>query len=199
MDSAESIAAQNGEPPCLSDGIVRHQTMAMRPAAKAGVVVAGYVAAVAVASLVLRVYIAATSGPDRQTYGGMYAFGDSLLFLGVAGVAAIPATGAALYFLRPHRGFWRTLSVAGLATAATAILASVLFLATRGAAARGALPSWAMVTPLRILVAPLFALFFLLAGLFAPTRSARLCLASAAAIEVVAFVAVAGTWWVSGR
>ena len=67
----------------------------MRPAAKAGIVVAGYVAAVAVASLVLRVYIAATSGPDRQTYGGMYAFGDSLLFLGVAGVAAIPATGAA--------------------------------------------------------------------------------------------------------
>jgi hypothetical protein len=56
-----------------------------------------------------------------------------------------------------------------------------------------------MLTPLRILVAPLLALFFLLAGLFAPTRSARLCLASAAAIEVVAFVAVAGTWWVSGR
>ena len=47
----------------------------MRPAAKAGIVIAGYVAAVAVASLVLRVYIATTSGADRQTYGGMYAFG----------------------------------------------------------------------------------------------------------------------------
>jgi len=69
----------------------------------------------------------------------------------------------------------------------------------RATAGQGPLQSWAMLTPLRILVAPLLALFFLLAGLFAPTRSARLCLASAAAIEVVAFVAVAGTWWVSGR
>jgi len=171
----------------------------MRPAAKAGIVVAGYVAAVAVASLVLRVYIAATSGPDRQTYGGMYAFGDSLLFLGVAGVAAIPATGAALFFLRPHRGFWRILSIGGLATAATAILASGLFLAMRAAPRHAVLQSWAMLTPLRIFAAPLLGLFFLLAGLFAPTRSARICLASAAAMELVAFVSVAGTWWVSGR
>ena len=173
--------------------------MAVRPAAKAGIVVAGYIAAMAVAALVVRVYIAATSGPDRQTSGGMYAFGDSLLFLGVAGVAAIPATGAALFFLRPHRGFWRLLSIGGLATATTGILASGLFLATRSAAGRGALQSWAMLTPLRILAAPMLALFFLLAGLFAPTRAARVCLASAAAIEVAAFVPVAYTWWVSGR
>jgi hypothetical protein len=171
----------------------------MRPAAKAGIVVAGYVAAVAVAAVVVCVYIATTSGPDRQTYGGMYAFGDTLLFLGVAGVAAIPATGAALYFLRSHRGFWRVLSIGGLATAATAIVASGLFLAMRSAADHGALPPWAMLTPLRILVAPMFALFFLLSGLFAPTRSARICLASAAAVEVVAFVSVAYTWWVSGH
>jgi hypothetical protein len=173
--------------------------MTMRPAAKAGIVVAGYVAAVAVAWIALRVYIASTSGPDRQAYGGMYAFGDSLLFLGVAGVAAIPATGAALFFLRSHRGFWRFLSIGGLATAATAILAAVLFLAMRSATGHGVLDAWAMVTPLRILAAPLLALFFVLCGLFAPTRSARLCLASAAAIEVLSFVSVASTWWVGGR
>lgn len=171
----------------------------MRPAAKAAIVVAGYVAAVAVASLVLRVYIASTSGPDRQTYGGMYAFGDSLLFLGVAGVAAIPATGAALFFLRSHRRFWKALSIGALATAATAVLAAVLFLAMRSATGHGLLYAWAMMTPLRILAAPLLALFFFLCGLFAPTRSARLCLASAAAIEVLSFVSVASTWWVGGR
>jgi len=173
--------------------------MTMRPAAKAGIVVAGYVAAVAAASLVVHIYIAATSGLDRQTYGGMYAFGDSLLFLGVAGVGAVPATGAALFFLRAHGGFWRILSIGGLATAATAILASVAFLATRSATGSGVLQSWAMLTPLRILAAPMLALFFLLAGLFAPTRAARACLASAAAIEVVAFVSVAVTWWASSR
>lgn len=173
--------------------------MTIRPAAKAGIVVAGYVAAVAVAWLVLRVYIASTSGPDRQTYGGMYAFGDSLLFLGVAGVAAIPATGAALFFLRSHKGFWRFLSIGGLATAATALLAAVLFLAMRSATGHGVLYAWAMVTPLRILAAPLLALFFFLCGLFAPTRSARLCLGSAAAIEVLSFVSVASTWWAGSR
>lgn len=171
----------------------------MRPAAKAGIVVTGYVAAVAVAALVVRVYIPATSGPDRQTYGEMYAFGDSLLFVAVACVAAIPATAAALFFLRAHGGFWRILSIVGLATAATGILASGLFLVTRTATGHGALQSWAMLTPLRILAAPMFALFFVLSGLFAPTRSARMCLASAAAIEVAAFVSVAYTWWTSGR
>jgi len=171
----------------------------MRPAAKAGIVVAGYVAAVGVASLVLRVYIAATDGPDRQTYVGMYAFGDSLLFLGGGRVIAIPTPGAALFFLRPYRGFWKVLSIGGLATAATAILASILFLATRSTTGHGVLQSWAMLTPLRILAAPMLALFFLLCGLCAPTRSARICLASAAAIEVVAFMSVAGTWWAGGR
>ena len=173
--------------------------MTIRPAAKAGIVVAGYVAAVAVAALVVRVYITATSGPDRQTYGGMFAFGDSLLFLGVACVGAVPATGAALFFLRPHRGFWRMLSIGGLSTAATAILASALFLATRSSTGSEVLQSWAMLTPLRILAAPMLAVFFFLAGLFAPTRAARVCLTSAAAIEVVAFVSVGYTWWAGGR
>lgn len=171
----------------------------MRPAAKAGIVVAGYIAAVAVAALVVRVYIAATSGPDRQTQSGMYAFGDSLLFLAVAGVAAIPATGAALVFLRAYRGFWKVLSIGAGAIAVTAIVASGMFLATRSSTGHDGLQSWAMLAPLRILAAPMLALFFLLAAVFAPTRYARLSLGTAAAIEIVAFASVAYTWWGSGR
>ena len=53
----------------------------MRPFAKVGLVGAGYIGAFALASAVLTVYVAATSGPDRQGYDGMFAFGDSLLFL----------------------------------------------------------------------------------------------------------------------
>jgi hypothetical protein len=98
-------------------------------AAKVGIVAGGYALAFAIASLVLRVYSAATNGPDRQTYGGMVAFGDSLLFLGVLGVAAIPATAAALYFLRSRPGFWRVLSGAALAVAATALVALLLTVA----------------------------------------------------------------------
>lgn len=62
--------------------------ISMRPAAKAGLVAIGYIAALAIAFLVTRIYIAATNGPDRQTYGAMFDFGDSLLFLGVFGLAS---------------------------------------------------------------------------------------------------------------
>jgi hypothetical protein len=77
----------------------------MRPVAKAGLVTLGFIAAFAIAWLVVGIYVAATSGPDRQSSSGMYAFGDSLLFLGAFGLAAVPATGAALFFLRPRPAF----------------------------------------------------------------------------------------------
>src|SRR5215831_15644399 len=104
----------------------------MKAPAKIGLVFAGYVAAVLVAYGVLAIYTAATSGPDRQTYGGMYAFGDGLLFLAVFGAAAVPATGAGLYFMRPHRTFWLVLRVLALAVAGTAVAAVLAFVAGRG-------------------------------------------------------------------
>src|SRR5215470_32852 len=81
----------------------------MRAAAKVGLVAAGYVGALVIAYVVVAVYVASTSGPDRQTYAAMYDFGDSLLFLAVFVVAALPATAAVLFFLRPHRSFWLAL------------------------------------------------------------------------------------------
>jgi hypothetical protein len=165
-----------------------------RPAAKAGMIALGYAIAVVIAMLVLRVYVAATGSVDRQGAGGMSAFGDSLLFLAVLGVASIPATGAALYFLRSSRTFWRVLAVGSLVVASTALMALVLSIAS-SASAGTRLQTWSMFVPLRILVAPLLALFFLLAGVFAPTRPTRLSLLSAFAMELVAFVCVAGTWW----
>jgi hypothetical protein len=169
-----------------------------RPIAKVGVVAAGFCLAVAIATLVVRVYIAATSSVDRQGSGGMSAFGDSLVFLAALGVAAIPATGAALFVLRSRPAFWRVLSVGSLIVACTALVALVLsFGSARIAGTR--LQVWGMAAPLRILAAPLLALFFLLSGLFAPTRPARLRLVGAAAIEIVAFVSVAFLWWRSSR
>ena len=88
----------------------------MRPLVKVGLVGAGYIGAFALASAVVTAYVAATSGPDRQNYGAMFAFGDDLLFLGVFGVAAVVPSGAALFFLRPYRSFWRVLSVTALSS-----------------------------------------------------------------------------------
>jgi len=97
----------------------------MRPAAKVGIVVAGYVIALLVTIAVAAVYIHLTDSPDRDQSSGMYAFGDSLLFLATLTLTSIPATGAVLYFLRPFRAFWIAISVASLAYAATAIPAVI--------------------------------------------------------------------------
>ena len=149
----------------------------MRPAAKAGLVTLGYVAALAITLLVAAIQVADTSGPDPQ--GGVAAFGDSLMLLAVFGAAAIPATLAALFFLRPYPAFWLALSIASLAAASTAV-------SPRRSMPRHARPrpllflqNWPAFTALRILVAPLFTMLWLVSSLFAPKRSARVALVTA--------------------
>ena len=170
----------------------------MRPTAKVGLVGAGYLGAFAIASAVLAVYIAATSGPDRQTYGVMFAFGDDLLFLAVFGVVGVAPTGAALFFLRPYRSFWRTLSVSAVVVAATAGTALLIYLVSAGAGADSATRAWSAPAVLRILTAPLFALVFLVSAVMAPSRGPRLALLIATAVEASVFVCVAFTWFRPG-
>jgi hypothetical protein len=167
----------------------------MRPAIKLGLVAAGYVGAVLVASAALAIYVASTSGPDRQASGGMYAFGDSLLFLAVFGVAAVLPTGAALFFLRAYRSFWLALSITALALAATAIAACIEYIASRSAEAVSVVHDWSALAVLRIIVAPLFALALFVAVLFAPNRSSRSALLIATVIEAAVFAYVAVIWF----
>jgi hypothetical protein len=152
-----------------------------------------------VASAVVAVYVAATSGPDRQTYGVMYDFGDSLLFLGVfAAIGALP-TGAALFFLRPIRMSWTALSALALAVAATALAAFIAHVLARAAGSSSMLYAWSSLAGLRILVAPLFALAFFLSGLFAPNRASRITLLGVTVIEAGVFAYAALIWFRPGR
>jgi len=167
----------------------------MRPLAKVGLVGAGYVGAWAIASAVVIAYVAATGGPDRQNYAGMYAFGDSLLFLAVFGAAAAVPGGAALFFLRPYRLFWRALSVAALVAATTALAAFVDYLASHGSDAHSLANAWSPLAVLRILIAPLLALTFLVSAVMAPSRGPRLALLVATAIEASVSVCVAFIWF----
>ena len=166
----------------------------MRPIVKVGLVVAGYVIAFAITSAVIAIYVTATNGPDRQSSGGMSAFGDSLLFLAMFGVAAVPATCAALYFLRPYRLFWLVLSVAAFCTAITGLAALIDYIASLTADAASLFHTWSALALLRILVAPLLVLVFLLSGLFAPQRSYRIALLVATASEVAVFTFLAFIW-----
>jgi hypothetical protein len=158
----------------------------MGAAKKVLVVLAGYAGAVVAATAAVALHVAATSGPDRQSASGMYAFGDSLLFLAAFSVAAIPATAAALFFLRSRPRFWRALAAVAALIAATALPAPVLYYAIRA--------SWAGLSVLRVLVAPPLALLWFLSALLAPSRRPRLFLLSSAAIEVLVFASVAIRW-----
>src|SRR5262245_32463683 len=161
----------------------------MKALAKLGLVGAGYIGAFAIASAVVALHIATTQGPDRRDYAAMFDFGDSLLFLGVFGLAAALPTGAALFFLRPYPRFWRVLSIAAMGMAATAAAAAAFSVMPvwRAAGASSGGSAWAAVASLRILIAPLFALAFAVSTVFAPSRNPRLALLAATAMEAVVF------------
>jgi hypothetical protein len=159
----------------------------MKPITKIAIVIGGYVAAAAVAYAVLSIYIAFTASPDRDQYAAMWAFGDSLLFLGVFVLAALPATGAALYFLRPYRPFWMVLSALALANAALGVVSIATFFLQRGHANPNDVGVGITFAILRILVAPAFAPVLFACGFFAPESRSRLILLGSAATEVVVF------------
>jgi len=169
----------------------------MKTTTKVGLVVAGYVAAILVAVAAVAIHVVLTSGPDSQ--GGMYAFGDCLLFLAVFGVSAVPPTCAMFYFLRSHRSFWRPLSITALVIAATGLVAFVDDLGAGEAGTGSLLGSWSAFGLLRILVAPLFATVFLLSSLFASDRLSRAALLLATLVEVSVFTCLALRWVLSMR
>ena len=167
----------------------------MRPMAKLGLVAAGYGLAFIAAWVVLALYIAVTSGPDRETYAAMFAFGDSILFLGVFALAAVPATAMGLFFLRPVRSFWIVLSVLALCIAATGVAAMIEYHALRQVPVNAVHSIWSALAVLRVIIAPGFALAFLVSALFAPGRESRIALLAAFAAEIVAFSPFALLWF----
>lgn len=166
----------------------------MKSSLKVTAVAGGYVAAFLAASAAVAIRVAFTSGPDAQAASGMFAFGDGVLFVAVFGALALVPTGGALYLLRPYRRFWVVLSRSCLAIAVTGVAAAVLFAAGRHATP-SPLATWAGFSVLRILIAPLLALTFLVCALMTPHRSPRLALIAATAMEVVVS-AYAGVIWV---
>jgi hypothetical protein len=156
--------------------------MVMKPLHKVSLVAGGYVLSALVAAVVVAVRIAATRASDRQSGGGMYAFGDSIMFVLVFGICALVPTGAALFFLRPYAAFWKAISVTGVALASTSIAAALLFAFGR----HSPHPKIVMLSGysvLRVLLSPLLALVFLVCAVLSPTRAPRIALAVSAAIE----------------
>jgi len=139
----------------------------MRSVVKAGLAGAGYVAALAIALAVVAIHMVVTNGQGAQASGGMYAFGDCLLFVAVFGVAAVPAACVSLFFLRQCPPFWLVLSVIAPGMAVTGLAALFDYVVARTADPHSALYAWSGVALLRILAAPLLGMSFFLCGVFA--------------------------------
>jgi hypothetical protein len=165
----------------------------MKGPAKVGVVLGGY--AVAALLAFTMVYLSSALRPDRDTSSGMAAFGDAIFFFGLFTVASVPATSAALYFLKPYPVFWRFLSFASVAMSLSGAAAAVCFFASQRALQGSALAMWGAFAVLRILSAPLFALALFAACAFAPDRSTRRTLLIASLIESAAFGSVVVIAW----
>ena len=167
----------------------------MKPFLKVAVVAGGYIVAFLMASAAVAIRVASTNGPDAQASSGMYAFGDALLFVAVFGVSALVPTGAALFFLRPYRHFWTVLSALGLAVAVTGVTAAILFAVGRHATP-SPLATWAGFSVLRILVAPLLALTFLVCTFLSPYRSPRVAFLAATVMEAAVSAYGGSVWFV---
>jgi hypothetical protein len=168
----------------------------MKPVVKISVVGAGYVAAIILACAAVAIRVARLSGPDAQAAGGMYAFGDSVLFVAVFGVAALVPTGAALFFLRPYRAFWYAISGLGLIVAGTGVVAAALYAFGRHAAEPSPLAIWAALSVLRILIAPVLALTFLVATVLSPYRVSRFAFLVATVMEASVTAYAVLVWFV---
>jgi hypothetical protein len=112
----------------------------------------------------------------------MYAFGDAVLFVAVFGVAALVPTVTVLFFLRPCRRFWTVLASLGIGVAVTGVTAATLFAVGRHSPP-SPLATWAGLSVLRILVAPLLALTFLLCAAVSPVRFPRAAFLVATVLE----------------
>src|SRR5262245_19088693 len=87
----------------------------MNTSVKIGIVVAGYILACAAAFTATYINELTTRGTDAQASQGMFAFGQSMLFLLVFGALALIPTVLAFYFLRSSERFWNGFAVLCLA------------------------------------------------------------------------------------
>ena len=144
----------------------------MGPALKALLVAVGYAAAAAAGMAAARLQNMRGSGHSD----GMVAFSETLVFVFVFGLASLLPTGAALYWLRAHAGFWIVISRLALSVAVTAVAAVLLVMLAPEM-------SWAAIGLLRLFLTPLLAAGFVLSAVLAPDRSSRALLSIAAALE----------------
>lgn len=161
----------------------------MKTITKVALVVLGYVVAAFVAYQAVVVHMALTAN-DSKGADGMYAFGDSLLFIGISGLIALLPTGAAIYFFRANKSLWSGLSTAALFVGVTAPLAVLAYAVPLG----GAFEILSGLALLRLFLCPLLFFIFLVCGAFSSASTSRKKLFLASALEAVVLGYILFSW-----
>ena len=163
--------------------------------AKAGFVVAGYVAAILASALAGWGYDRWAASQPYDTSGGMYAGGQLITVLAVFLVASLPPTIFALWWLRRHERFWGAIAVMSLAFAAAGLLAVLSPLVLVDDSLRGWRSILELVRISQLLGVPLWTVAMGLIAVLAPFPSARRTMTIAVALELVIGMVACVHWF----
>ena len=168
----------------------------MNRRAKAGVVTAGYIAAIVAGVVAGWMYDARAARLPYDTSGGMYAGGQMMTSLAAFLVVALAPTLLALWFLRRHEPFWNGVAVASLGFAGAGLLAVLTPLVAHTPTTNVALMIVELLGLSQLLGVPLWLVALVLFAFLAPSRATRRKLVAAAAIEVVIGACALVHWFV---
>jgi hypothetical protein len=166
----------------------------MGRAAKVGIVVGGYVAAIVAGIAAGWFYDWRVSKLPYDTSGGMYAAGETLQSLAAFLVVALVPTLLGLWFIRAHTGFWKQVANASLVFAVAGLIAVLTPLVTHAQTSNVALMLVELFALAQLLGVPLWSGAFALFTLLAPTHEIRRRMVLALGVELVIGVFAAIHW-----
>ena len=160
----------------------------MNKSVKIGIVTAGYIFACVAATIATYIQELTTRGTDAQASQGMFAFGQSILFMLVFGGLALMPTVLAFYFLRSSEKFWNGFAVLCLAFSIIGIIVVIANALINANILHIAESSAAVVSLFGVVGAfgaPILIIGFLVLAVIAPARRPRLLLLASAGLEVL--------------
>lgn len=164
-----------------------HPPFVMKTAAS---IIFGFVLALGVAAAAVWLHTALSSLPPEEASGGMAAFGDLVLFVGVFCIFAVVPSFRLLKLLQGCRAFWWAWGSVAALISVTGVVAGLVYLAPDFTHAQQ-FPLIASLAPLRILATLPLVVAFALSGLFAPQRWTRKLLVGCASAEAIVFAVAA--------
>ncbi len=154
----------------------------LRPAAKIGIVLAGFTVALMIATATMAIRQGLNANDPSQ---GMQAFGDVVLGVAVFSVLAVGPAGLGLYWLRPVTRFWDLLANVAIACSLTSPVAIIV-----SGPLRALLGNWALLGDLRFATLPVSSLAWATCTVFAPATRLRWLFLGAALVDAALFVGV---------